>query len=125
MLQSKAALSASTRRLDRLRRWRWIAGAYRFVDSLALEERRDWWRAERGRFNFASQCRELTEPRTEVDWLATVLRHALQQALRISTAPARIFLKGIARSSMPRKSALKPMEKHRIERPVETGTSLS
>ena len=58
-----------------------IAGACRFVYNLALEQRRDWWRRGR-KFTFASQCRELTELRTEVDWLKACPVHALQQALK-------------------------------------------
>ena len=58
-----------------------IAGACRFVYNLALEQRRDWWRRGR-KFTFASQCRELTELRAEVDWLKACPVHALQQALK-------------------------------------------
>ena len=58
-----------------------IAGACRFAHNLALEQRRAWWRPGR-RFSFAQQCRELTELRREVDWLADCPVHALQSALR-------------------------------------------
>ncbi|MBP2307514.1 RNA-guided endonuclease InsQ/TnpB family protein [Azospirillum melinis] len=58
-----------------------IAGACRFVYNLALEQRRNWYRPGR-KFNFASQCRELTQLRAEVAWLKTAPVHPLQQALR-------------------------------------------
>lgn len=58
-----------------------IAGACRFVYNLALEQRRDWWRPGRT-LNFASQCREVTALRAEVDWIKAVPVHTLQQALR-------------------------------------------
>lgn len=58
-----------------------IAGACRFVYNLALEQRRDWYRPGR-RFNFASQCREVTQLRAEVDWLKAAPVQTLQQALR-------------------------------------------
>ena len=58
-----------------------IAGACRFVYNLALEQRRNWWRPGR-KFNFASQCREVTALRAEVDWIKAVPVHALQQTLR-------------------------------------------
>ena len=49
-----------------------IAGSCRFVFNLALEQRRDWWQPGR-RFTFASQCREVTELRAQVDWLNSPL----------------------------------------------------
>src|SRR5262249_19985704 len=49
--------------------------------ALALEQRRDWYRAGRT-FTFASQCRELTQLRAAADWLKAVPVHPLQQALR-------------------------------------------
>src|SRR4051794_28235596 len=58
-----------------------IAVACRFVSNIALEQRRDWGRLGR-KFNFASQCREVTQVRAEEDWLKAVPVHALQQALR-------------------------------------------
>ncbi len=58
----------------------WV-GAVRFTFNLALEQRRDWYRPGR-RFNFASQCREVTALRAEVDWLRDVPVHPLQQAIK-------------------------------------------
>lgn len=60
------------------------AGAVRFVYNLALEQRRDYWRQAKSlgvRFNYASQGRELTALRREVDWLAAVHSTPLAQAL--------------------------------------------
>jgi putative transposase len=45
-----------------------IAGACRFAYNIVLEQRRNWHRPGR-RFSFASQCREVTMLRAEVDWL--------------------------------------------------------
>ncbi len=58
-----------------------IAGACRFVYNVALEQRRDWYRPGR-KFSFASQCREVTALRAEVDWLKACPVHTLQQALK-------------------------------------------
>lgn len=63
------------------REMRKIAGACRFVYNLALEQRRDWYKPGR-RFSTASQCRELTKLRYEVDWLSSAPAQCLQQALR-------------------------------------------
>jgi hypothetical protein len=49
-----------------------IAGACRFAYNIALEQRRNWHRPGR-RFSFASQCREVTMLRAEVDWLKACL----------------------------------------------------
>ena len=85
-----------------------IAGTCRFVYNLALEQRRDWYRPGR-KFNFARQCREVTELRAEVEWLKAVPVHALQQALR-----------DLDRERVD--SALKPVKGNRSKRPVEAGT---
>ena len=58
-----------------------ILGSCRFVYNLALEQRRDWYRPGRT-FDFASQCREVTALRAEVDWLKAAPVHTLQQALK-------------------------------------------
>ena len=58
-----------------------IVGSCRFVYNLALEQRRDWYRPGRT-FNFASQCREVTALRGEVEWLKAAPVHTLQQALK-------------------------------------------
>jgi hypothetical protein len=58
-----------------------ITGSCRFVYNLALEGRRDWYRPGRT-FNFSSQCREVTAPRAEVDWLKAAPVHRLRQVLK-------------------------------------------
>jgi putative transposase len=79
-----------------------IAGACRFVYNLALEQRRDWYRPGR-KFNFASQCREVTELRAEVDWLKAVPVHALQQALKDLDRAYQNWWAGRAAAPTPRK----------------------
>ncbi|SMF41243.1 putative transposase [Azospirillum oryzae] len=63
-----------------------FAGVCRFVYNLALEQRRDWWRqfkATTGRqISYASQNRDLTLLRAEVDWIAAAPVDCLQYALR-------------------------------------------
>jgi putative transposase len=54
-------------------------GATRFVYNLALEQRETFWRRGRS-FNFASQGREVTALRREVDWIGAVPCSALHQA---------------------------------------------
>ena len=66
---------------DQARQMAQIAGSCRFIYNLALEQRRDWYRPGRI-FNFATQCRELTPLRAEVDWLRAAPVHTLQQALK-------------------------------------------
>lgn len=62
------------------------AGVVRFVYNLALEQRRDFWRQYRaatgGTLNFASQGREVTALRGDVDWIGAVPSGCLHQALR-------------------------------------------
>lgn len=79
-----------------------IAGACRFIYNLALEQRRDWWRPGRN-FSFASQCRELTALRGDVDWLKAAPVHALQQALRDLDKAYRNWWAGRAAAPTPRK----------------------
>ena len=79
-----------------------IAGACRFVYNLALEQRRDWYRPGR-KFNFASQCREVTALRAEVDWLKAVPVHALQQALKDLDRAYQNWWAGRAAAPTPRK----------------------
>lgn len=71
---------------DQERTLRQFVGVTRFVYNLALEQRRDFWRQYRaatgGRLNFASQGREVTKLRAEVDWIAAVPGNCLTQALR-------------------------------------------
>lgn len=79
-----------------------IAGACRFVYNLALEQRRDWYRPGR-KFSFASQCREVTGLRAEVDWLRAVPVHALQQALKDLDRAYQNWWAGRASAPTPRK----------------------
>lgn len=58
----------------------WI-GCVRLVYNLGLEQRRTFYRPGRA-FNFATQCRELTDLRAQFDWLREVPIYPLQQALR-------------------------------------------
>ena len=82
-----------------------IAGACRFVYNLALEQRRDWYRPGR-RFNFASQCREVTLLRAEVAWLKAVPVHTLQQALRDLDRAYQTWWAGRAKAPTPRRKGL-------------------
>ena len=87
-----------------LRLGQWI-GAVRFTYNLALEQRRDWWRPGR-RFNFASQCREVTALRAEVEWLKDVHVHALQQAVRDVEQSYKNWWAGRAKAPTPRKRGI-------------------
>ena len=79
-----------------------IAGSCRFVYNLALEQRAEWWRPGRT-FNFASQCRELTALRAEVDWLQAAPVHTLQQALKDLDRAYQNWWSGRAEAPTPRK----------------------
>ncbi|MFK4046659.1 RNA-guided endonuclease InsQ/TnpB family protein [Roseomonas mucosa] len=82
----------------------WI-GAVRFTYNLCLEQRRDWWRPGR-RFTFASQCREITALRSEVDWLRNVPVHALQQAAKDLDRAYGNWWSGRAGAPSPRRRGL-------------------
>jgi putative transposase len=82
-----------------------IAGACRFVYNIALEQRRDWYRPGR-RFSFASQCREVTMLRAEVDWLKACPVHTLQQALKDLDRAYQNWWAGRASAPIPRKKGL-------------------
>nr|WP_302474177.1 transposase [Roseococcus sp. MDT2-1-1] len=81
--------------------WAWI-GSVRCVYNLALEQRRDWYQPGR-RFNFASQCREVTALRAEFDWLQDVPVHPLQQAVKDLDRAYQNWWEGRARAPTPRK----------------------
>lgn len=102
MIQRKAALFRLYPTPDQASSMTQIAGSCRFVYNLALEQRRDWYRPGR-RFTFASQCRELTQLRAEVDWLRVAPIHPLQQALRDLERAYRNWWSGHARAPTPRK----------------------
>jgi len=82
-----------------------IAGACRFVYNVALEQRRDWYRPGR-RFSFASQCREVTILRAEVDWLKACPVHTLQQALKDLDRAYQNWWAGRAEPPTPRKKGV-------------------
>ncbi len=79
----------------------WV-GAVRFTYNVALEQRRDWYRPGR-RFNFATQCREVTALRAEVDWLRDVPVHPLQQAIKDLDRAYQNWWSGRAQAPSPRK----------------------
>lgn len=82
-----------------------IAGGCRFVYNLALDQRRTFGR--RGRIiTFASQCREVTALRAEVDWLKACPVHTLQQALRDLDRAYQNWWAGRAEAPTPRKKGL-------------------
>lgn len=85
-------------------------GVCRFVYNLALEQRRDHYRqfhlATGGSISYASQCRELTELRADVEWIADVSQTCEQQALRDLDKAFVNFFKGIAHYPTPRKKGL-------------------
>jgi putative transposase len=82
-----------------------IAGSCRFVFNLALEQRRNWYRPGR-KFSFASQCREVTALRAEVDWLKAAPVHTLQQALKDLDHAYQNWWAGRAEAPTPRKKSL-------------------
>jgi putative transposase len=82
----------------------WV-GAVRCVYNLALEQRRIWYRAGR-RFNFASQCREVTTLRAEFDWLRDVPVHPLQQAVKDLDQAYQNWWAGRTKAPTPRKRGL-------------------
>ncbi|CAH2603327.1 transposase [Rhodovastum atsumiense] len=82
----------------------WV-GAVRFTYNIALEQRRDWYRPGRT-FNFASQCREVTTLRAEVDWLRDVPVHPLQQAIKDLDRAYMNWWEGRAQAPQPRKRGL-------------------
>lgn len=102
-----------------------IAGSCRFVFNISLEQRRDWYRPGRT-FNFASQCREVTMLRAEVDWLKAAPVHTLQQALKDLDRAYQNWWAGRAGYPTPRKKGLN--DSFRFPDPVSikverTGTS--
>ncbi len=102
-----------------------IAGACRFVYNLALEQRRDWYRPGR-KFTFASQCREVTQLRAEVEWLKACPVHALQQALRDLDRAYQNWWAGRTQAPTPRRKGVN--DSFRFPDPVSlvverTGTS--
>lgn len=72
----------------------------RLVYNLALEQRRDHWRRFQintgNQLNFASQSRELTQLRYQVEWLKAAPQVCQQQALRDLDAAYKNFFAGRA-----------------------------
>lgn len=79
-----------------------FVGAVRFIYNLALEQRATFERRGR-RFNLASQSREITELRREVDWLRAAPVCALQQPLRDLDKAFAAFFARRARYPTPRR----------------------
>lgn len=80
---------------------RWV-GAVRATYNVALEQRRTFWKPGR-RFNFASQCREVTALRAEFDWIRDVPVHPLQQAIKDLDRAYQNWWAGRAQAPTPRK----------------------
>ena len=99
------ALRPTVEQAARLAAW---AGATRCAYNLALEQRLKWHRKNwlERRFNFASQCRELTQLRAEFDWMRDVPISALQQALRDLEKAFTNWWSGRAGAPSPRKRGL-------------------
>src|SRR5215468_8319924 len=110
MIQRKAAVFHLYPTPEQAEQLAQIVGACRFVYNLALEQRRDFWRQYRrqrgANISFASQCRELTDLRREVDWLRAVPVHVLQQALRDLRRAYVNFFKGLAGYPTPRRKGI-------------------
>jgi putative transposase len=84
-----------------------FAGVTRFVYNLALEQRTTFWRqhrAQTGRaFTYASQGREVTQLRAQVDWIRAAPASALHQALRDLDRAFASFWRGTAAFPTPRR----------------------
>ena len=66
--------------------FRQFAGVCRLVWNLALEQRRDWWRQYQARtgnnLNYVTQSRQLTDLRSEFDFIRAVSQTAQQCVLK-------------------------------------------
>jgi putative transposase len=84
-----------------------FSGVCRFVYNLGLEQRRDWGRLFKANtgssISVASQNRELTLLRAEVDWIAAVPIDCLQYALRDLDRAYQNFFAGRAGYPSPKK----------------------
>lgn len=105
MIQHKANTYRLYPTSDQAQQMAQIAGSCRFVYNLALEQRSQWYRPGR-KFNYASQCREVTLLRNEVDWLKAAPVHALQQALKDLDRAYQNWWAGRAEPPTPRKKGL-------------------
>ena len=94
MARRRYRLVLSAQQEARLISW---AGALRALWNAALEQRQTAWRACGQSVGLAAQCRDLTEARGELPWLADVPAQVAQQTLRdLDRAFARFFV-GLAR----------------------------
>jgi putative transposase len=86
------------------------AGVCRLVYNIALEQRSNWYRQFRRVTGFgisvASQCRELTMLRAEVEWIAEGSVTAQQQALRDLETAFKNFFRKTADYPTPRKKGV-------------------
>lgn len=81
----------------RVARW---SGAVRALWNAALEQRRTAWRDCRASVGVSEQCRDLTDARASISWLADVPAQTAQQTLRDLDRAYTAFFAGQA--SVPR-----------------------
>jgi putative transposase len=83
------------------------SGGWRLVYNLALEQRRDHWRAYKRQtgkaVSYTSQARELTALRAEVPWIRSVSQTMQPQALRDLDIAYQRFFRGEVRYPRPRR----------------------
>lgn len=96
---------------DQARQFVQFSGVVRLIYNLALEQRRDHWRAYRRTHGKAismpSQARELTTLRAEFEWIAAVHVTPQQQALRDLDRAYANFFAGCAGYPSPRRKGVK------------------
>jgi len=87
-----------------------FSGVCRLIYNLALEQRRDHWRAyqriHEKKLNYFAQARELTALRAEFDWIAAVCQTCEQQALRDLDKAFKNFFSGRSGYPSPRKKGV-------------------
>ena len=81
----------------------WV-GACRTVYNLALDQRRTW--GQQHKLSYNQQQAEITDLRTEVDWLKAVPVHALQMSVRAVDGAFQRFFSGLGEYPTPRKKFL-------------------
>lgn len=90
--------------------FREFAGVCRLIYNLALEQRSEHWRNFRAltgqHLGWAFQCRELTELRKQVDWIAAVSQTCQQQVLRDLDKAFGNFFVGRARYPRSRRKGI-------------------
>ena len=105
MIERKANTFRLYPTADQAQQMAQIAGSCRYVFNLALDQRRTFGRAGRS-ISFASQCREVTMLRSEVDWLRSCPVHTLQQALKDLDRAYQNWWAGRADYPTPRKKGI-------------------